>query len=236
MKLLGWNCQGLGSALTIQHLRALAARERPKIIFLMETKNKREVVDRVRLSLNLKCAVTIDPVGIAGGMSVMWEEDVKMEINESGEGLIDLTCKIPGSRKAFRLSLLHAPTNYQERLALWQRLRSIHSVNTLPWLCLGDFNEILYHWEKFGRREAEYYRMVAFQDMLNDCALMDLESKGCAFTWANNRNGTELVRKRLDRAVCNLEWRVLYPEAEVFALPAVGSDHSPILISFFQTP
>lgn len=34
---------------------------------------------------------------------------------------------------------------------------------------------------------------------------MDLECKGCAFTWANNRNGDAHVKDRLDRAPCNVE-------------------------------
>lgn len=33
-----------------------------------------------------------------------------------------------------------------------------------------------------------------------------------------------------------MEWRVLFPYAEAFALPAVGSDHSPILLSICPRP
>ncbi|KAL3722147.1 hypothetical protein ACJRO7_034500 [Eucalyptus globulus] len=106
-------------------------------------------------------------------------------------------------------------------------------LNRDPWLCVGDFNEILYQWEKIGGRAAEYYRCKAFQDFTNACALMDLESKGCAYTWANNRGGDELIRKRLDRALCSMDWRVSFPSAEVIALPAIGSDHSPILLNLF---
>lgn len=62
---------------------------------------------------------------------------------------------------------------------------------------------------------------------------MDLESKGCVFTWNNRREGEELVKKRLDRALYTMEWRVEYPNAEVVALPAIGSDHSPLLVSVF---
>lgn len=31
-----------------------------------------------------------------------------------------------------------------------------------------------------------------------------------------------------------MEWRVLYPNAMAFALPAIGSDHSPIILSLHQ--
>ncbi|XP_039173599.1 uncharacterized protein LOC104430535 [Eucalyptus grandis] len=63
---------------------------------------------------------------------------------------------------------------------------------------------------------------------------MDLECKGCSFTWSNKREGENLVKKRLDRAFCSLQWRVTYPEAECIALSAIGSDHTPLLISLAQ--
>ncbi|XP_056176591.1 uncharacterized protein LOC130140666 [Syzygium oleosum] len=80
-------------------------------------------------------------------------------------------------------------------------------------------------------RLMENYQMKAFRDFLDSCCLMDLESKGCAYTWANNREGDAYVKKRLDRAVCSMEWRVAFTEVEVYAFSAIGSDHSPLLIS-----
>jgi len=46
----------------------------------------------------------------------------------------------------------------------------------------------------------------------------------------NNRHGGDLVKERLDRALCNLDWCLTFPEAVVFALPTVGSNHSPLLL------
>lgn len=99
------------------------------------------------------------------------------------------------------------------------RITCIHA----PWVCLGDFNEILHRWEKIGARPADFYRMTSFQDFLNDCSLLDLPSHGCAFTWSNHREGDALVKERLDRAVCNADWRVLFPHAQVLALPLRSS-------------
>ncbi|XP_071722531.1 uncharacterized protein [Rutidosis leptorrhynchoides] len=84
---------------------------------------------------------------------------------------------------------------------------------------------------KVGRKRAENYRLTAFRDFLGKCSLMDLESKGCAFTWTNNRTGDQFVKERLDKGLCNLDWRITYPNAESIALPAIGFDHSPIVIS-----
>ncbi|KAL3741019.1 hypothetical protein ACJRO7_022180 [Eucalyptus globulus] len=135
-----------------------------------------------------------------------------------------------------RISFIHASTNFQERVRLWSSLKdSTYNHTSSPWLCIGDFNEVLYHWEKFERKEVDRYRIAAFRDFLDTCSLMDIESKGCTFTWSNNREGNALVKKRLDRAICNMEWRILYPNAKAFAFPAIGSDHSPILLSLIPT-
>lgn len=52
-----------------------------------------------------------------------------------------------------------------------------------------------------GNRIVKHYRLTAFQDFLNDCALMDLECTACAFMRANNRTGDAFFKKRLDSVV-----------------------------------
>lgn len=115
-------------------------------------------------------------------------------------------------------------------------MRRLSTLHTLPWVCIGDFNDILHQWEKVGKRPVQSYRLHSFRELLHDCALMDLETKSCAYTWVNNRNGEEVVKERLDRALCTIEWRLKYSEAEVLALPAIGSDHSPILLTTNVAP
>lgn len=98
-------------------------------------------------------------------------------------------------------------------------------------MCIGDFNDILYPWEKTSKRPTDKHCMQTFCQMVNDCSLMEVPSKGCSFTWTNNRNGDECVKEKLDRVFCTMDWRLTFPAAEAFALPPLGSDHSPILLT-----
>jgi len=127
----------------------------------------------------------------------MWNEEVETRVISSNNNFIDVECYDPTRGSEMRITFLYAPTNYGERLILWHQLREIQAQNTLPWIYMGDFNEILYAWEKVGKRAADYYRMAVFQDLLNDYSLMDIDSKGCAYTWANNREREELVKKNI---------------------------------------
>lgn len=81
-----------------------------------------------------------------------------------------------------------------------------------------------------GKRPASTSRTTSFRNVINDCALLELQSKGCEFTWSNNREGDDLVKEKIDRVFCSLEWLTSYPFAEVYALPPVGSDHRPLLL------
>ena len=40
----------------------------------------------------------------------------------------------------------------------------------------------------------------------------------------------ELIKEGLDRVLANLEWLDMFPNMQVFNLPAVGSNHSPIVV------
>jgi exonuclease III len=67
MRVICWNCQGLGTPLTVQNLRAMVAQERPNLILLMETKNKEKVVARLKRKLKFQKSFVEEPQGIAGG-------------------------------------------------------------------------------------------------------------------------------------------------------------------------
>ena len=61
--------------------------------------------------------------------------------------------------------------------------------------------------------------------------MIDLESKGPKFTWREpwTNHATRLF-KRLDRALCNKEWRIQFNEAIVRVGPCIQSDHHPLFI------
>lgn len=71
----------------------------------------------------------------------------------------------------------------------------------LPWLLLGDFNQILDNSEKRGGSPPLGARIRAFKEAISACGLIDLGFFGPRFTWSNMRKGLVDVQERLDRVL-----------------------------------
>ncbi|KAG5556475.1 hypothetical protein RHGRI_006921 [Rhododendron griersonianum] len=99
----------------------------------------------------------------------------------------------------------------------WSQLRSCARSISSPWLCIGDFNEVSSSKEKFGGLPVSSSRLEAFNGLISDCSLLDLEFKGLNYTWSNNREGPANIRERIDRALANADWRVMFPYAQNLA-------------------
>lgn len=103
-------------------------------------------------------------------------------------------------------------------------------MSELPWLVLGDFNEVMWGFEHFSECERPERQMAAFRDVPDDCDLMDLGFVGLPYTYDNGRDAHANVKVRLDRAVANTRWPDLFPEAILHHLVSSRSDHCPLLL------
>ena len=65
---------------------------------------------------------------------------------------------------------------------------------------------------------------------------MYIDLKGCNFTWSNGREGDARVLEKLDRVLANWEWMALFPNALAEAIPPIGSDNNPIILTPTPTP
>lgn len=61
-------------------------------------------------------------------------------------------------------------------------LKCLSCTNTLPWICMGDFNEILCVDETIGGNPRLERQMNQFRTVLNKCYFRDLGFIGPRFT------------------------------------------------------
>ena len=97
----------------------------------------------------------------------------------------------------------------------WQVLEELHAQQACggaPWLCIGDFNEILFQHEKEGGKPRAQSCMDKFKRSLEVCELNDLGFEGDVFMWRNKQmKGSTHIRERLDRAVANRNGEDCFP-------------------------
>ena len=85
--------------------------------------------------------------------------------------------------------------------------------------------------EKQGRLIKAQNLVQEFKSVLLHYGLIDLGFMGNRFTWNNGYEGDAYVQQRLDQASATLEWREIFPQAQVCHLTASYSDNIPILLT-----
>ncbi|KAL5819516.1 hypothetical protein ACOSQ4_023358 [Xanthoceras sorbifolium] len=138
--------------------------------------------------------------------------------------------------KVWRLTGFYGNPNASQRIHSWTLLRRLRGLSSLPWLCGGDFNEILSDSEKMGGSFRLDSLIRNFRSLLYDCDLFDLGFRGPSFTWSNKQEGSNLIQERLDRCLCDLSWHCLFGESKVTNLGFWRSDHRPILLEVLEHP
>ena len=108
-------------------------------------------------------------------------------------------------------------------------------MHNLPWLMIGDFNEVLYGEDKLRGNHINLKQALEFKACLDSCSFVDLGFVRPKYTWTNKRQISDLILERLDRCFTNPIWRILYPKVVVTHLPRTFSDHHPVLIELWKT-
>lgn len=84
-----------------------------------------------------------------------------------------------------------------------RELRSIHSLVDSPWALLGDFNLVRWYVDRSADLRS-YGLMCAFNDLVRDLGLMDVELSNRSYTWSSKR--PQPVFSRLDRIFLSPHW------------------------------
>ncbi|GAB4859737.1 hypothetical protein Ancab_040413 [Ancistrocladus abbreviatus] len=81
-----------------------------------------------------------------------------------------------------------------------------------------------------GGRDLSSSSVSMLNRFMEDSGMTDLGFSGSKYTQYKELNGRVVMKETLDRAICNIEWKMLFNEASIQNLPIVCSDHGPILV------
>ncbi|XP_042939417.1 uncharacterized protein LOC122274448 [Carya illinoinensis] len=231
MKTLSWNCRGLGNPRTIQDLCHMVEEKKPNVVFLMETKMKKTKAESLRRRLKFEGCMVVESVGLKGGLMMMWDHMIEVEVVNFSVWHISAWIKEPGCAEKWLLTSFYDKPDSSLREVTWCLLSSLKLESGKGWCVIGDFNEIIAQDEKHGGKQRPERLMARFREVLEKGGLFDLGWRWDKFTWSNKHEDDSFTKERLDRAVVNAKWREIHTKGWVEVLAARSSDHRPILLS-----
>ncbi|KAK6143045.1 hypothetical protein DH2020_023393 [Rehmannia glutinosa] len=139
-----------------------------------------------------------------------------------------ITCKISGNR--FLASFVYGFHSKADRCPLWANLVHTRTIYSRPRLLLGDFNSVLKSDERRNGSVVSPYEIKDFEECCFELGISDLQFTGLFYTWTNMT-----VWSKLDRAMVDHNWILAGFNSRVEFLPSGSSDHSPCVVSLFDT-
>lgn len=151
MKILSLNCRGLGQPEAVCDLRSLCELHGPVVVFLSETCFFSDRVDGLLRSLGFAHGISVGCHGRGGGLALLWKDEVCVKLKSLDKLHIDVAVLDPvTSEERWRLSGFYGEARRKLRYRSWDCMKLLNDQSSLPWLCVGDFNEVLHVSEKFG--------------------------------------------------------------------------------------
>ncbi|OMO96399.1 reverse transcriptase [Corchorus capsularis] len=119
----------------------------------------------------------------AGGLALLWQDPSLINIVSFSSSHIDANVRSSTNRE-WRLTGFYGRPETSRRHESWDLLRQLSEQSTLPWMCVGDFNEILTNDEKIGGPPRSQRQMEMFRATVEFCEFRDLPIKGPLMTWS----------------------------------------------------
>ncbi|XP_075660868.1 uncharacterized protein LOC142630717 [Castanea sativa] len=229
MRLLSWNCQGLGNLWTVRSLQKIVKDQAPKIFFLMETRLVKKGYKKHCKDLPFPNQFIVKKLDFGGGLALLWKNEMGVDVINYTENHI-LARVREDDGLVWYLTRFYAWLETTQKSKLWALLYHLMSFVEGPWMCIGDFNAILHSHEKQSIRPPPYSQMDEFKGALECCHLSDLGFVSYPFTWNNKQPGSANTRQRLDRAVATKSWKARFSARIVTHLFSHASDHVPLLL------
>eukprot|EP00253_Pinus_taeda_P011135 PITA_11135 len=201
MKIVSWNCRGIGSKIKEEAIRSLIRTETPDILLIQETKLEDFVFLQESKKLWSKCeAKVISAQGASGGLATLWNASKFSFVSETlNTHWLLLKLQHLDSKEIINLFNVYIPLNAVEKKACWDSIRTqADLVNLENIIIAGDLNLTLLSADKRGG------------NIIRDPAR----------EWAE-----DLI---LDRFLIQSSFLLLGLEARVHILPCSTSDHKPI--------
>ncbi|KAI9159829.1 hypothetical protein LWI28_002303 [Acer negundo] len=117
-------------------------------------------MEKLHVALGYYGKLVVESVGWSGGLCMLWSSKVVAELLIYLQAHIDVRVRL-GCGRVWRLSGFYGHRDSSQRVHSWTLIRRLAGMSPLPWICLGDFNEVMCDAEKQGGGIKDWKRMFS---------------------------------------------------------------------------
>ena len=144
MNILRWNCKGALNLDFKRRVFEMAVNHCPSIMVITETRVGGSRAEKIIEGLPFDGFITTETIGYAGGLWILWRsEDADVKLLSATEQEIHATVKVCASNLSWLFTAIYASPRLAEHRILWSNIEKVGQLHNLPWLMIGDFNEVL---------------------------------------------------------------------------------------------
>ncbi|KAL6227499.1 hypothetical protein ACLB2K_001456 [Fragaria x ananassa] len=172
----------------------------------------------------------VDPIGIAGGLCLWWDDSLLINIVDFSKNFLDTMITFVETGEVVRATFIYGPPYQEDKEDFWNEWSFRDKGDSIPWLVIGDLNELLSQQECIGDADWDYHIRRFLGSFINSNNLLDVGFSGPVFTWTRKAFGRIILKSVWIERLFQLSgW--FHGQILQLLTWSVGYDHCPILFS-----
>lgn len=172
MNIISCNVRGLGNDRAFREAKEILQMHRPQLMCLCETKLMSVQMQQKSRELRFENCFEVSRTGKGGGLAMLSSSELKVDVKSFSKHHIDAVVYAE-NRSYWRCTGVYGHPKASQKHHTWTLLKRLAGLSSLPWLCFGDFNEILMPFEKIGGNDRDFNMMHDFREAIRECDLVD---------------------------------------------------------------
>ncbi|CAI8607120.1 unnamed protein product [Vicia faba] len=188
MKIISWNCGGLGNSWEVLALLRLNRIENPNLVFLMETRLKGDEFQNIKRMSGFEGCLMVYCRGAekerVGNLDLLWKEGILLSINSYCLNHIGGSVNDESDQHEWFFSGIYGNSEENNIRKIWILLLYLARRGGERFVCFRDLNDVLCKSEKLEGNSRTQGQFSLGRHIMEPCGLIDLGFEG-EIRWQN---------------------------------------------------